>query len=418
MGWRWSRRTRLRWPRPGPRGLRRCHGPARRPHFISATSRQAAQAGTTAEEAARWHLRRFLSSQGSTDATLGSAALVHVHDLGPAGKIVQALRQHVGNVEVYPGEIKVLLRQNRAGLHLRRPGTGDAGRPRRVPPAPQGGPDQVPVAPLWHLDRPGGRDRHRRQRRRRRLASLPARRACPSTLRAGPRQADLLPPGPAPGASLLRRVLRRPDRQTDSDAYRYLIAADDGRMLERIDLTARDAFTYRVWADHGDLRPLEGPFPTSRRTRPACPTGSYPAFVAPTLITMEGFNTNPHGGRSVAAAPARRRRRQQRRRLHRLDDAARRLLAGDIRATVTSRRHLRSHLRRHRRPQSSASRGGRRSPRSSTSRTGCTTGGTTPASTRRPATPRRTTTGAAASGATRSTPRRRTARAASATTPT
>ena len=67
-------------------------------------------------------------------------------------------------------------------------------------------------------------------------------------------------------------------RATTSDAYRYLVAADDGRVLERHNLTADDAFNYRVWAEpHRRRRPLDGPIadftphPTgaARRQRPA-----------------------------------------------------------------------------------------------------------------------------------------------------
>src|SRR5262249_59329069 len=57
----------------------------------------------------------------------------------------------------------------------------------------------------------------------------------------------------------------------DSAAYRYVIAADDGRVLERRDLTVSEAgpnppsappptaFTYRVYADPATLRPPDGP---------------------------------------------------------------------------------------------------------------------------------------------------------------
>ena len=48
----------------------------------------------------------------------------------------------------------------------------------------------------------------------------------------------------------------------DLDAFQYVIAADDGRVLYRRDMIAYDAFTYTVWADEGgDHRPADGPLP-------------------------------------------------------------------------------------------------------------------------------------------------------------
>src|SRR5207253_793989 len=44
----------------------------------------------------------------------------------------------------------------------------------------------------------------------------------------------------------------------DTEARRLLISAEDGRVLDRRDLTASDAFKYRVWVDANN-RPLDGP---------------------------------------------------------------------------------------------------------------------------------------------------------------
>jgi MYXO-CTERM domain-containing protein len=79
--------------------------------------------------------------------------------------------------------------------------------------------------------------------------------------------------------------------QTTSDAYDYVIAADDGRLLYRVNLVHNDTFAYRVYADAtGDHRPLDGPIVKWTPHPTGQPDGSYPAYTAPNLISIDGFN--------------------------------------------------------------------------------------------------------------------------------
>lgn len=82
--------------------------------------------------------------------------------------------------------------------------------------------------------------------------------------------------------------------QLDTDAFRYVISANDGRILEMRDLVAYEEFNYRVWAD-ADGRPADSPLADFTPHPTGLPDRSTFPFVAPTLITMEGFNTNPDG---------------------------------------------------------------------------------------------------------------------------
>ncbi len=103
----------------------------------------------------------------------------------------------------------------------------------------------------------------------------------------------------------------------DSLAFRYIVAASDGRVLARRNLTASEGpqesaggseraqpaeppaeFLYRVWADGtGDLRPQDGP-QTDVTPHPAgVPDDTEPPFVLPNLVTMGGFN-HPRRGRA------------------------------------------------------------------------------------------------------------------------
>lgn len=82
--------------------------------------------------------------------------------------------------------------------------------------------------------------------------------------------------------------------EKDADAYAYVIAADDARILLRENLT--HAFSYKVWADPKfQNRPFDGPQADYNPHPVGIPDGSSPAFIAPTLISMDGFNKNPEG---------------------------------------------------------------------------------------------------------------------------
>src|SRR5439155_4084630 len=65
-----------------------------------------------------------------------------------------------------------------------------------------------------------------------------------------------------------------------------------------------DAFTFRVFADgSGDHRPLDGPFADWTPHPTGKPDGTDPPFVAPVLVTIEGFNKNPMGAVDPWLAP-------------------------------------------------------------------------------------------------------------------
>ncbi|HEU5058067.1 MAG TPA: M36 family metallopeptidase, partial [Kofleriaceae bacterium] len=86
------------------------------------------------------------------------------------------------------------------------------------------------------------------------------------------------------------------ERSTSSDAYRYLISAADGRVLERRDLTAHEAFTYRAYARPGGKHtPTDGPQADYNPHPTGVPDGSQPAFVDGALITVETIKNEPAG---------------------------------------------------------------------------------------------------------------------------
>ncbi|MBK7830389.1 M36 family metallopeptidase [Nannocystis sp.] len=241
--------------------------------------------------AARQHLGRHARLYRVGRAALAGLQLRFVHDTGRGGIIV-ALRPSVAGVEVFRGDVKLLLdRQMRllaiSGAPHPAAHAGSA-RPFTL------GPDAAVVRALADLH-----------------AELPA----PRLLAAGTRDgwtrlrlaptADLqfrqparvkpvyFPVGDAlvPGHFVELQVQVRGGAL---EVFQYVIAADDGRVLHRHDATASEAFKYRVWADaDGDHRPADGPL-TDFTPHPTGIPGKGPTdATAPNLITMDGFNTNP-----------------------------------------------------------------------------------------------------------------------------
>ena len=75
----------------------------------------------------------------------------------------------------------------------------------------------------------------------------------------------------------------------DSDYYSYVVSAQDGRLLARINLTAHADFSYRVWADTTPpYTPADGPGGNAATPHPTgTPNGYQPGFVAPALLTLQ-----------------------------------------------------------------------------------------------------------------------------------
>lgn len=95
--------------------------------------------------------------------------------------------------------------------------------------------------------------------------------------------------------SYLLELVAADNNARTPEVYAYVIAADDGRVLHRRSLVAHD-FTYRVWAEPSGLHaPLDGPIADFSPHPTGTPDGSFPAYIAPALVTLGGFNTPPGG---------------------------------------------------------------------------------------------------------------------------
>ncbi|WP_437274336.1 M36 family metallopeptidase [Sorangium sp. So ce375] len=288
------------------------------PTFVWATSpdhRPPAATHATPEAAARWYVQRYARLYGLPQAALDTAVVRHVHDTGRGG-IVVTLGQDVDGVPVFRSEIKVLMKRDLAlvaiagNLHASAvplpPGAASPQAGSLRGRAFSGSPAQAVVRAV--------RDAHRVELKTADLREL-------GEAKGGYRLFDLADTEHArQGAGGLRftqpaRVRKvlfpLPDRivagyfvelvsgdagGTSSAAYAWVFGASDGQLLYRENLS-HSAFDYRVWAEAGgDHRPLDGPVTDLSPHPTGRPDGHVPRFIAPSLISIDGFNTNPDGG--------------------------------------------------------------------------------------------------------------------------
>lgn len=94
-----------------------------------------------------------------------------------------------------------------------------------------------------------------------------------------------VPEGVVPGFYVELDV---PTSENDSAYVSFVVSAVDGALLYTKNLTAADAYTYKVWADATTHVPLDGPQGSSATPYPnATPNGFDPMSVTQTMITLE-----------------------------------------------------------------------------------------------------------------------------------
>ncbi|WP_437874339.1 M36 family metallopeptidase [Sorangium sp. So ce513] len=287
------------------------------PTFVWATSpehRPPAATHSSAEAAARWYVQRYARLYHLPQAALDTAVVRHVHDTGRGG-IVVTLGQDVDGVPVFRSELKVLMKRDLAlvalagNLHASAvalpPGAGSLRPGSKRSRAFSRSPAQAITRAV--------RDAHRVDIKTADLRELPR-------TKGGYRYFDLTDAARSRVGGLrftqparVRKVLfPLPDRlvpghfvelisgdenSTSSEAYAWVFGANDGRYLYRENLSHAAAFDYRVWAEEGGTHaPLDGPLADFSPHPTGRPDGSLPRFIAPNLISIEGFNTSPGGG--------------------------------------------------------------------------------------------------------------------------
>ncbi len=244
----------------------------------------------SASDAALAHVRARAGTYGLTDAALATVSVAHVHDTGRGGILV-VLRQELDGVPVVGSDAKVLLRRDLSLVAISGALRGDAVEgPAATFPLPHAGAVARALSDLYATTIPSSvlapsSDATRGGYRRFDAASTVLRFDQPARARRVhfPMGRSLVPAYYAEVFSSLDGA--------SWDAYAYVIDAHTGAVLQRRNLTAHAAFSYRVFADaSGDLRPLDGPIADFTPHPTGVPDESYPAFIAPTLVTIDGFN--------------------------------------------------------------------------------------------------------------------------------
>lgn len=280
------------------------------PTFVWAHPRKAVKSThATPEMAARWYVSQFASAYGLTRAALGTVYVSRVQDMGPGGVIV-FLRQRVDGVEVVRNELKVLMKQDKSLValggnlhHAATPGqksfrisgeealarafgnvhgTSVSARVFRATGKAKAGYDHFELAATSPTAR-AGLSLAEPARVRKVLYPLP----------------DRLEPG------YIVEIISGKAGEVEADAYAYVIGARDGSVLMRQNLTQKDSFDYRVWAESlAPHTPLDGPQADYTPHPTGMPDLSEPTFVPPGTVSMEGFNTSTPSGLADPWLPA------------------------------------------------------------------------------------------------------------------
>ena len=309
------------------------------PSFVWASASLRAAPGDTPELAARGYLGRFAKAHAIAPRDVEKAELKSVHQLDRIG-VIAKLSQRAHGIEIYPSEVRVLMRSN-----LELVAISGSLRPAAITTKRTDfrltGADALANA---ITDAMGVAVRKE------------------AVVERSEAQGDFvrfdLDPGhpvtmPMP-ARAKRIFFARGDElepayfvefyagfgdDVDALAYRYLISANDGRVLDRRDLTHSDPFTYRVYADTtGNHRPMAGPHEDYAPHPTGMPDGSTPMLIPAPLITIEGFNTNPLGRADPWLASSARETRGNNVDAYADDNAPDGFSNGDTRATLTGPR--------------------------------------------------------------------------------
>ncbi|HVY48210.1 MAG TPA: M36 family metallopeptidase, partial [Minicystis sp.] len=246
-----------------------------------------------------FYLARHAARYGLSKGALATAFVERMHDTGRGG-IVVGFGQKVGGVDVFRQRVRVLLDRS-----LRLVAIGGNLHPSAVP-HPKiaarvlAAEDALAVAfdDLYGASTVGGDFVDLKQDRGGyRSFALSPKAAGGRRLVVPGRAKSVLFPLPDRLVPATYVEIQARDRGTRAiDAYAYVVAADDGRVLYRQNLTHDDAFNYRVWADpNGNHRPADGPLADFTPHPTGTPDGSYPSETAPILVSVDGLNTNPQG---------------------------------------------------------------------------------------------------------------------------
>ena len=276
------------------------------PKFVWAAGAKPGPTDATHDGAARWHLRQFARALDVTPADVSTASTVAVHTTN-SGDVIVELRQQLAGVDVVGSDVKVLMRGDHQLVAI-------SGRPRAT-----GGAQMQWVRSREDALAAALSDQFGAQISAASIATETVatgeqrfRIGAGSSLQMSEAAAVrpvMFPVGGRLVAAYLTEFYAGAADSVDATAFRYVIAADDGRVLERRDLTVSEKrkdppvnppdppadFLYRVYAEPSNQRPLDGPQQDLSPHPTGVPDGTTSPFLPSNLVTMGGFNHPPSG---------------------------------------------------------------------------------------------------------------------------
>jgi hypothetical protein len=273
------------------------------PKFVRAAGARPGPLDATHEGAARWHLGQFVRAYDVTSADVSTADTVSVQTL-TSGDVIVELRQRVRGVEVMGSDVKVMMRgdhklvaisgrlRGTAATEMRWEQSREAALAAALS-AQFGAP--VSASSITSETKDNAESRFR-------IAAGPRLQMS----EAAPVRPVMYPVGSRLVAAWVTEFYAGMLDSVDSLAFRYVIAADDGRVLERRNLTVSEKkhdpppappldFLYRVYAEPSNQRPLDGPQQDLSPHPTGFPDGTTSPFLPSNLVTMGGFNHPPSG---------------------------------------------------------------------------------------------------------------------------
>lgn len=281
-------------PAPAPTGIVFGRDPGRGvPSLMVIPQAAPAPAHLDRVAAARHYLYRHRQAYKAPRGSVAGARHLFTHDTG-RGAIIIGFRQTVAGVDVFQGDVKVMMR--RSGELV---GIGGSLHPSAVPGGAQTFTlDKTEAIELALHDLYGAKAADARlvPRRPRGGWDVFVLEDHPSLRFVEPARvkkvyfplADRLVP------AYFVEVQAKRGSSAEIDGYQHVVSAIDGKVLYRRDIVEYDAYKYRVWADaDGDFRPKDGPTVDFTPHPTGVPGEGPNGYTQPVLITMEGFNTNP-----------------------------------------------------------------------------------------------------------------------------
>jgi hypothetical protein len=260
------------------------------------TQRSSTLAGLRPEQAARTHLQKFADVYRLTSEDIAGATLQSVHKTA-FGPVIARFGQKVEGIEVFRSGVNVVMDRNHnlvaitgyltphEAVAARRATVGSDFRLSAADAIALAFKDMTDTAISGRSLVSTGTQADYTH-----FAFAPGVAAVMPHAMASPARAKpvyfILPNGLQPAYYLELNVGTKSSK--DSDYYSFVISATDGSVLSRNNLTADEAFTYRVWASPTSFIPFDGPQGDNPTPHPTGNPDRYQApFIPANLVTLQ-----------------------------------------------------------------------------------------------------------------------------------